>query len=103
MQARVYRLRERGLWLDRLVVRQRPPATGELELRLRLLGRTPARNIYLAVLSQEDKYVIPPLDDARVVAISGRWLHLEGEEVTALRGKESHRPQEWWCRIVPFA
>jgi hypothetical protein len=51
---------------------------GELSLRLRLTGRMPERNVYLAMLAQGERYVIPPLDRARVTGMTGRWLLIEG-------------------------
>lgn len=105
MQARVWRLFERGQPLDPALARRRPPAVGELQLRLRLGGRGERWNVYLACLMHQDhEYVIPALDRARVVEISGRWLHLVGLE-TVPRSRSDKRPnpdcyaQAWWCRI----
>ena len=106
MQARVYRLRHLGIALERAQVRQTLPSTGELELRLRLTGRGTSWNVYLAVLMRSDaSYSIPCLDRARVIAVRGRWLQIEGLEIIP-RGNSVKRvatdcyPQEWWCCVA---
>jgi hypothetical protein len=102
VQSSVYRLFRHGVAVDRQLLRECQPAVGDLELRLRMLGRVPGRNVYLAVLRARDSYVIPPLDHARVVQLSGRWLLIEGEEVVMQRSCERRHPQAWWCRVEGF-
>jgi hypothetical protein len=102
VQSSVYRLFHHGVAVDRQLLRECQPAVGDLELRLRMLGRVPGRNVYLAVLRARDSYVIPPLDHARVVQLSGRWLLIEGEEVVMQRSCERRHPQAWWCRVEGF-
>lgn len=100
VQASVYRLLRHGVAVDRQLLRQGEPAVGDLELRLRMLGRVPRWNVYLAALRAGDSYVIPPLDHARVVQLAGRWLLIEGEEVVMERSHERRHAQAWWCRIA---
>jgi hypothetical protein len=99
VQASVYRLFHHGVAVDRQQLRQCQPAVGDLELRLRMLGRVPRWNVYLAALRAGDSYLIPPVDHARVVQLSGRWLLIEGEEVVMQRSQERRHTQAWWCRI----
>lgn len=105
MQANVWRLFQRGEALDRAWVRRSTPARGELALRLRLEGRGSRDAVYLACLMADDcAYVIPALDDARLVELRGRWLRLPGTEVIPSGRSMKRIPttryrQEWWCRV----
>ncbi len=87
------------------MVRRSAPARGELALRLRLEGRGSRAAVYLASLMADDcSYVIPALDDARLVELRGRWFRLAGTEVIPLGRSMKRIPttryrQEWWCRV----
>ncbi len=106
MQARVWRLFDQGQRIERERLRRMQPAVGELVFRLRLTGRIERWDVFLAVLMHPSlEYVIPALDQARLVEIRGGWLHLEGTEVLP-RGRSAKRiavdryKQEWWCRVA---
>lgn len=105
MQARVWRLYQRGERIERDKLRQSSPAVGELALRLRLGGRGERYDVYLACLMNADcSYVVPALDGAKLVEVRGRWMRLAGFEVIP-RGASVKRlsadryRQEWWCRL----
>lgn len=104
MQVRVFRLFHDGEPVDLLSLRASCGTRGELRLRVRVGGRDAARDIHVASLEDEDgRYLVPCLDQVRVVEIRGRWLCLVGEEVRPTnRGRKRIRslrfPQTWWCR-----
>lgn len=103
----MYRQFQQGHALDRDTILRRGPATGDLALRIRLIGRNgPKWNVYLATLSRTagGDYVIPCMDRAVLTEIKGRWLHFEGSEViprstSQKRPNPDYYPQAWWCRL----
>jgi hypothetical protein len=98
--AKVYLLRHKGVPIDPARVRRSPPHRGDLALRVRLQDH---RNcVLLAQLLLGDAYLLPPLDQARVVEIRGYWIHIEGLEVhqRGRKGDGQRYPQEWWCRVL---
>ncbi len=105
MLAVVYRMMDHGQRLERAAAQARSPARGELLLRARLTNRGPGWDVFLATLLRPDYgYVLPPLDQAKITAIRGRWMLIAGTEVhphsrNPKRLGASSFEQEWWCRI----
>lgn len=103
----VYRLRHLGQELERDVVRHNR-ALGELVYTERLHDPRPGRSVMAAMLLGADgeSYVVPVLDQARVLRIRGKGVLIAGIEVVPRgRGakiiKADRFRQTWWC--VPAA
>lgn len=99
----VYRVRYRGVKQERERIRQ-DKHRGELAYRVRLYDPRPRWCVMKAVLlgSDGEHYVLPVLDQARVVEVRGEGLLITGIEVIPTsRGikniKSDHYPQTWWC------
>jgi len=100
-------LRAGGATLAAEAIR-RAAVEGELVYRARLAGRTPEHDVMLATLLAEDRerYVIPPMDRARIVKIERNGVLIAGTEVIARgRGmkniKADYYRQTWWCTPLP--
>lgn len=79
-------------------------ALGDLVFTERLHDPRPGRSIMLAMLLKEDgeSYVIPALDQARVLRIRGKGVLITGLEVQPHgRGMKNIKAdrfrQTWWC------
>ena len=103
----VYRLRSRGLKLERDVV-QRQCSRGELVFMQRLHDPRPGRSVLMAMLVGADgeSYVIPVLDRARVTQIRGKGVLIAGIELQprgrSVKNIQADRyRQTWWCVPQP--
>lgn len=99
----VYRLRHKGQRLESEAVRN-TRSLGELLFTERVHDPRPGRSLMVAMLLATDgeSYVLPVLDQARVVRIRGRGTLIAGTEVIPLgRGIKNIRSeryrQTWWC------
>ncbi len=106
MQARIFRLFQDGEPVDLDWLRESRGVRGELRLRVRLSGREAARDIHVASLEDETgRYIVPCLDQAKIVEIRGPWLCLVGVEIQPVnRGRKrvlaNRFQQTWWCRVA---
>ena len=97
----VYRLFEKGLRLPRERVFGLGAVQGELILKTRPIW--PRQAVWIAQLMRADQsYLLPVLDDARVVSVTRRGLLIEGREIIPPRGAkgfDTRYAQAWWCEL----
>lgn len=94
MQAVVHRCRSQGVALEREEI-ARNYVQGELVVRRRGYGR-----IAQLLAADGERYLLPVLDKARILAIDHRGILLGGLEVFPPRGSKgagTRFPQTWWC------
>lgn len=101
----VVRLRAEGLKLPRDQVRATPPVRGNLQLGPGRAGwhrgQRDAQLLAGLVGPGESRWLLPPLDAARVRAIKLDNILIFGfEEHDLGRGRVQRHQQAWWCRVV---
>jgi len=96
----VIRLRCQGLKRARDTVRSAAPVRGRLVMFLRPEGGRP--RIPVAALMPPDRhdYLIPPLDQARILRWHGRQMVIAGIEEERIRRSSVEYPQAWWIRLI---
>ena len=104
MRCAVYRLRRLGHKLEIEAVKG-GLVHGELVFTKRLHDPRPGRSVMVAMLLAPDgeSYVIPVLDQARVLRIRGHGFLIAGVEVhprrRAMKNIQADRyRQTWWCQ-----
>lgn len=98
-------LREQGRRLTREVLLAARPVRGLLQLNARRPGwhamQREAPLLAGLVLPGDSRWVIPPLDQARVKVIRAENMLIVGvEEFDLGRNRVDRYRQAWWCRVV---